>query len=484
MVPTPEVFVHSMIRRSVLLLIATFATCSLASYAATSAAAEWKAGVASRVITPQGPYWMGGYASRNRPSEGTAQELFAKALAVEDVDGNRLVIVTLDLLVVTPNVADAVAQAVQRQYGLARSQLLLNCSHTHCGPELRLYREEVHEIPSKYAEKMHEYVATLKQTLSDLVGKALDEMQPASLTVSQSSAGFAINRRNNRGEEQIAERSAAGTLQGPVDHAVPVLCVADRAGTTRAILFGYACHNTTLSHFLTGGDYAGRAQAYLEQDHPGVTALFVAGAGGDQNPWPRRQVKYELQHGRSLADSVNQALAGPQLTVTGPLRVARTHARLDFQSHAARQTLLEQLSGSNKYARWKANYILRELDAGRELPRSYDLPVQAARCGDELLLVAMGGESVVDYSLRFKREYAGRVGRPDSGPAPVLWMAGYSNDVFGYLPSLRVLREGGYEGGEHMVYTKFPGPFTDSVEERVFQAVSKLMTELGVPARD
>ncbi len=88
------------------------------------------------------------------------------------------------------------------------------------------------------------------------------------------------------------------------------------------------------------------------------------------------------------------------------------------------------------------------------------------------MMVAIGGECVVDYSLQTKRRY-----HRDGGPA--VWVAGYSNDVFGYLPTLRVLKEGGYEGGGHMVYTKFPGPFTESVEKRIFETTDRLVREVG-----
>ena len=76
---------------------------------------------------------------------------------------------------------------------------------------------------------------------------------------------------------------------GPVDHDVPVLKVAAKDGSLRAVLFGYACHNTTLGgdFYRIGGDYAGYAQAEIEQAHPGATALFVMLCGGDQNPNPR-----------------------------------------------------------------------------------------------------------------------------------------------------------------------------------------------------
>jgi hypothetical protein len=54
-------------------------------------------------------------------------------------------------------------------------------------------------------------------------------------------------------------------------------------------------------------------------------------------------------------------------------------------------------------------------------------------------------------------------------------VAGYSNDVFGYVPSLRVLREGGYEGGDAMIYYAKPGPFNEAVEELIVGKVHQLM---------
>ena len=89
-------------------------------------------------------------------------------------------------------------------------------------------------------------------------------------------------------------------------------------------------------------------------------------------------------------------------------------------------------------------------------------------------MVALAGEVVVDYSLRLKAELAGRA----------LWVAGYSNDVFGYMPSLRVLREGGYEGVGAMRYTELPGPFAASVEKRVIDKVYELVNKVRVPKRN
>ena len=85
-------------------------------------------------------------------------------------------------------------------------------------------------------------------------------------------------------------------------------------------------------------------------------------------------------------------------------------------------------------------------------------------------MVALSGEVVVDYSLRLKQELKGNA---------AVWVAGYSNDVFGYVPSLRILKEGGYEGGGAMQFTTLPGPFAESVESRIVDKVHQLVKKTG-----
>ena len=415
---------------------------------------------------------MGGYASRNKPSEGTDLDLRAKALALQDASGARVVFVTLDLLVVTPEMSRAVLEGARDQYGLTPANVFLNCSHTHCGPELRLYRQSMYDIPKPLNIKMGDYVKWLNKRLIGLIGESLKNLRPASLFASSDKASFAINRRENRGEE-LVKHAEEGMLKGPVDHQVPVLRVVNAKDKTMAILFGYACHNTIMSFFKTSGDYAGYAQKFIEEKHQGALAMFVMGAGGDQNPHPRRKQEHLALHGRALAEAVGRALKGKQTPVSSRLRAARQDANLKFQPAPDRASLEKQLTDKNKYKRWKARLLLGRINAGIKPSSSYDLPVQAMRLGDEILLLAMGGEVVVDYALRFKKEFGHQEGRK-----PMLWFAGYSNDVSFYLPSLRVLKEGGYEGGGHMMYTQFTGPFQEDVEERTFAAIRKVVEQV------
>ncbi len=443
--------------------------------AAGGSADLWRAGVVRAVITPEQPMWMAGYAARTKPAEGKVHDLYAKALVVQDAQGNRLAIVTLDLLGIDRAMRDWIADRVERRHGIAPKDLLINASHTHSAPVIResaysIYGHSFYDLAPEQLEQSNAYSDRLQETIVALVGAAVEQLSPARLSYTHARAGFGMNRRLRTDHGwQIRPNP-----DGPVDHDVPVLRIDGPDGSLRAVVFGYACHATTLSGYDYCGDYPGFAQECIEQRHPGTTALFLAGCGGDQNPYPRSQDRaLELcrQHGHALANAVEAALQGPPKPVRGPLRTAIEEVTLDFAEPPSREALEAQVKSNNKYERLHAGFLLEQLQREGAIRSTYPYLVQVIRFGDDLTMVALAGEVVVDYSLRLKRELAG----------PPLWVAGYSNDVFGYVPSVRVLREGGYEGGGAMLYTPLPGPFTPSVEERVVEAVHTLMAETRTP---
>src|SRR5205085_5737271 len=128
-------------------------------------------------------------------------------------------------------------------------------------------------------------------------------------------------------------------LKGPVDHAVPVLTVTRPDGKLDAVLFGYACHPTTLSFTKWCGDYPGFAQVALEKSHPGAQAMFVNTCGGDQNPLPRRRVELCEKYGKMLADAVQAALKKPLKEVAPDLRTAFEYVELPYEKVITRKEL-------------------------------------------------------------------------------------------------------------------------------------------------
>jgi hypothetical protein len=280
------------------------------------------------------------------------------------------------------------------------------------------------------------------------------------LRVHQLHAGFAANRRSPN---------------GPVDHDVPVLVATAESGTTLAILFGYACHNLSLPPTFCEfhGDYAGVAQAILEQGLPGARALFLAGAGADQDPTPRGTVELVDAHGRTLAEEIGRGVSREGRMVSGSLRVAFEEVVLDLLPVASVETLREDARSDDAPRRRKAQFLLTAIAEKRPLAQTQRCPVQVLRFGDELLLIALGGEPVVDYAQRFKREFAGGL----------VWVAGYSNDMFGYLPTRQVQHEGGYEGGRAVLWSARPAPLAETSELRVVETVRRLVQTCGIVRR-
>lgn len=428
-------------------------------------AAGYKAGIARVIITPGQPIYLSGYANRKHPSDGVVHDLWAKALAIEDSKGGRVVLVTTDLIGLPRGISEQVGARVEKEHGLDRSRLVLNSSHTHSGPLLMQNLNLMFDLTPDEQQVVEDYSRKLADALVTVVGSALKDLSPANLSFGNGQASFAINRR-----EPTPKGVRIGVNPaGPADPDVPVLKVTAPDGRLRAVLFGYACHNTTLGgdFYRINGDYAGFAQIEIEKAQPGATAMFLMLCGADQNPNPRGKLENAEQHGAALAAEVNRVLRGNLQAVRGPIRAVYQTVDLGFAPNR-RETFEARLNESNPWRVRHAKAMLRLYDERRPMQR-YPYSVQAIRFGGDLTLLALGGEVVVDYALRAKKEYG----------AKGLIVAGYSNDVMSYIPSLRVLREGGYEAADSMIYYGLPGPYDEEIEEHIFATIHAVMRRAG-----
>ncbi|MEN6606776.1 MAG: neutral/alkaline non-lysosomal ceramidase N-terminal domain-containing protein [Bryobacteraceae bacterium] len=413
---------------------------------------EWKAGVAAVSITPREPIWMAGFGFRKHPSEGVRQDLYLKVLALEDQSGKVSVLVTADLVDTNRAVWDEIAALCEKQYGLTRDRLVFNESHTHSAPVVvRRHIPALYPVDEAQAAVLRRYVTELTTKAVEAVGLAIRDLAPATLDFGQGFAGIAVNRR------RVRDRS----LPGPVDQDVPVLRVRDARGNLRAVVVGYACHATALSDYQIGGDWPGYAKEEIEKAHPGVTALFVQGCGADSNPLPRSSVELARGYGKVLAEAVNEVLKSRMTPLTGPLNTVFERIDLPFQKPPTRAELETKSAAGDQTAK----LLLKVLDRDGKLIDRYQYPVQVWCFGRGLTFIALGGEVVVDYSLRLKARHGWNN----------TWVAGYSNDVFAYIPSARVLKEGGYEGGAAMIGEDFPAPWDPVVEEIIVNQVDKVV---------
>jgi len=409
-------------------------------------------GVAKIDITPDYPIRLSGYAVRKQESTGVLQHLFAKAIAIGSDKEKPAILITVDNTGVPARMRNEVARRLQQKAGIVSERLALCSTHTHAAPCLAgnlptLFGEP---LPPDHEAHVERYTQQLIDALEKVALQALKDRRPGRLSWSQGHAEFAGNRR---------------TKGGPVDHDLPILALTDEKGNVRAILASYACHCTTLGGDTNQicGDWAGYAQEYLERDHPGAVVLMAIGCGADANPAPRNTLELAKQHGREIEASVNHVLSRTLVPVRGKLNCQLKEIALPFDKLPTREEW-ETMARQPSYPGYYAGVNLAKLDRGEQLPTKLPYLVQTWSFGDDLAMVFLAGEVVVDYSLRLKKEF----------DATRFWINAYANDVPCYIPSERILKEGGYEGGGAMIYYDKPARLAPGVEDLIVNTVREL----------
>jgi putative membrane-bound dehydrogenase-like protein len=424
-------------------------------------------GVARVDVTPSEPVRLTGYASRNAPHVGVEQKLWVKALAIGSDREEPAVLLTLDNCGVAEETYREVAQRLAR-HGVKQDRFTIACSHTHSGPALKNWAPNifVRDLTPDEQGAIDRYTARLIDQLEEAAVAALKDRRPGELSWSQGSAGFAKNRRVVRGNNAVFGDNTVG----PVDQALPVLRVSDAAGKLRALVANYACHCTTLGGEFNHvcGDWAGYAQEIIERDHPGAVALVTIGCGADANPSPRGGADFGLalakKHGEELAAEVKRLLGLTFTPLPGPLRTDLKEIALPFGPHFTREQWLARSTNSGIVG-YHAKKWLARLDRGEKLPESLYYPITTWNFGDDLAMVFLPGEVVVDYALRLKRELDSRR----------VWVSGYANYVPCYIPSRRILAEGGYEAEDSLWYYDRPARISTNAEDLVIRTVTELV---------
>ncbi|MBI1900817.1 MAG: neutral/alkaline non-lysosomal ceramidase N-terminal domain-containing protein, partial [Planctomycetia bacterium] len=428
---------------------------------ATALAEEMKAeiyrvGVARVDVTPDYPVRLSGFGFRRTESEGVTQPIFAKALAISQEKGEPVVLVTVDNLGVPAKVTAEVAARLNKKLGLKPEQLCISASHTHTAPMLSGVCPTLYSmpIPPDHQQHIDRYTQEFTDKLVEVAAAALNDRRSAKLSWGVGTVKFAKNRRPGN---------------GPVDHDLPLLAVRDTDGNLSAVLVSYACHCVTLSNNKVSGDWAGYAQEAIEREFPGAIAMTAVGCGADQNPnsgvtGDKTQVAAE--QGAEIAAEVKRLLSGYLAPISGEIATASKSLDLPLADLPTKEQW-EEKAKRNDAVGYHARVNLDRLARGEALQTKIDYRVASVSFGDSLAIVFLPGEVVVDYSLRLKRELDGRR----------VWINAYSNDAPCYIPSERVLKEGGYEGGDAMVYYDVPVRFAPGLEEKIVAAAKECVGE-------
>ena len=422
-------------------------------------------GTAKIDITPKEAIRLTGYADRLTESEGVAQKIWARAIAFGSDEQEPTLLITVDLLGVAAYWGEQLADSLAKKTVITRKQIALSATHTHCAPATGGVASLIFaDIPPEEMGRVADYTAEVLDKLEEVALMALKNRQAAYVSWSKGKVDFATNRR----VEKEGKFDFGANYEGAVDHDLPLMRITDVAGNILALVVNYACHCTTLKGDFNQlhGDWAGVAREKMEANHPNAMGMITIGCGADADPQPRGKMEHVVQHGNAIAKEVERLLKQPMKSIIHPPKAQLETVALPFAHVPDHAELLQRGTASN----WQDIYAKQNLlllSGGGQIPEHINYPIQTWTFGNELTMVFLGGEVVVDYALRLKRELGG----------DRLWINAYSNDVPCYIASERILKEGGYEAETSMYYYNKPSPFLPGLENKIIGKVKELVTK-------
>jgi len=438
-----------------------FATACFQTTFSITVASQVLVGVSRVDVTPTHPVLLAGYGGRTTEHEGIDTMLWARAMVIGKT--KPAVIVALDNCGVTRTIKDRLAKRLTKS-GVAADRLVVATTHTHNAPTLVGYAPIVWKgrTTSEQDQRVEEYTDFVIEKMQRAVAEALAKREPMTLDWTQGRATFGGNRR------VINSGNWAGfghQRNAPVDHSLPVMAARDAKGKVRAVWANYACHCTTVGgRNRINGDWAGYANTWIEKEFDQAVSLMTIGCGADVGPQPSGNLAIAEDHGRAIAEETKRLLSKKTITLSGMPEVVARQIKLPLAKPKPRAHWEEQLN-SDGFHHQLAKAMLAKLDATGEIPTEVNYPVSVWKFGKDLAIVFLAGEVVVDYSLRLKREL----------DWTRLWLNAWANDMPGYIPSRRILREGGYEADFSQVYYEQPGRYDPAVEDKLIETVRELV---------
>ena len=429
-------------------------------------------GVAKIDVTPTTPVVLAGYGSRNTPYDSIDGQLWARALVIGR--SKPVAVVVLDNCGV-PKAISALVKKQLRDTGLTDDRILVAATHTHNAPTLVGYAPILWQGRMTPEQELatENYTRQVVSQMVTAVKKAMTSREPMTLEWGQGRVLFGGNRRVLN-----AEKWAGFGLQqnGPVDHSLPILAARDRDGVVRMIWANYACHCTTVgSRNTIGGDWAGYANDAIEKTFPDATSLTTIGFGADIGPQPSGTVELAKKHGAAISTEVERLLktendaqqsgqsAAKTRRINSEPTVVSRSIELPLNKPPGKKYWEQQLS-TRGWSFQLATAMLKQIQEKGAVADQVDYPITLWKFGDQLAMAFLPGEVVVDYAVRLKSELDWQR----------LWLTAWTNDMPGYIPSRRVLLEGGYEAEFSQVYYGLPGTYHPAIENRIVNCVKDM----------
>ena len=410
---------------------------------------QLRSGTARADITPDWPITLAGFASRTHPSEGVSQPLHVRVAVIETGPADRVVVICADLLWWGPEHLATLRPRIAELAKVPGAHILFSATHTHSGPQTALRAHSgIGVVDPRYLDLLTERtVAATRAAIADL--------EPVTVTRHTGSHDLGFNRRPQFDPD------------GPTDPTLTVVRFARADGSAKALFAHFTCHPVITNEHLVSGEWPGVAMTTLEADLD-LTAFYLQGCCADINPVhpgkreSLRGTNLEVKReGARFADAVRAVMRQPGEPLEPvPPRATIETVHLPFAALPTDADLQPGADDPPEREEWRLAMLAHPEWRTATLP----LQVQRVDIADGLALLAMDGEIAVSYGLHIRNRSHGNV-------LPM----GYANGMTGYIPTAKLIAEGGYEGGDAIPWFLLPAPFDPSVEAILTEAIDRLL---------
>jgi hypothetical protein len=405
---------------------------------------------------------MSGYIERVNGNVGVHDELFTRCVTLYDGEA-KLVIISNDLLEVDTEITLNVRKALNEKFSVPYENIMICSTHTHSGPAITTWDLSVKDyIKNCEIKKLKKEIT---QTIIDNAILCISDLKPVSIGFSKSECSEVAGNR--------VDKSSIS------DYSVNTIQVTDKNNAVVAVIVNYTCHPTVLGadNILISADYPGAMANMLETHFKNSTALFINGACGNQSTrFTRRGQDFEEveRMGALLFDSVIKALSEIRnANESVELNAMLDNIKIPKKNFPPREELVRNLIDADNYKNSVSNNIsssgeirlavtkyqgaLISLKLSEILNKSGDInsEIQIFRIG-EVEIVGVPVELFVEYGLEIKSKSL----------SPNTIIAGYANEVLGYVYTKDAAEKGGYE-----VYAS---PFSIEAGEFIINKVLKM----------
>ncbi|MCX6905685.1 MAG: neutral/alkaline non-lysosomal ceramidase N-terminal domain-containing protein [Verrucomicrobia bacterium] len=417
-------------------------------------AGEVRVGVSATDITPPMGMPMAGY-YHARGADGVLDPLFSKAMVLE-LDGERVALVTLDMLSVTRAITDQARAIIEKRTGIKGAHVMISATHAHTGPELA-NRSKRSNAMGGLQEITVEYTESLPNRLAESVRLANERLQGARLSLARGRCdALTFNRRYLMRDGSVGWNP--GKLNpnivkpaGATDPEVGVLLVelTNAAGPAKSVAtyVNFAMHPDTTGGSKLSADWPGALSRVLAGYHGTNHFTMVAnGTCGNLNhvdvswKWPQSGPGEQNRIAAILGASVFEAYK--QLK---PVAGLGLRAKSEIVELALPETTPQALAEANQAVAatkddrgtnfMKLVRAYRTLDVAERKGKPHQLEVQVIALGRDVAWVGLSGEVFVELGLALKKR----------SPFAQTFIVELANENIGYIPDRRSYAEGNYE---------------------------------------